>query len=449
MFRLPSPTFLLVLLCLSAQGCGGAPATSPAATPATVMPVSPPASAPVAASVRRLPPDAMLRYWPFDAPPLAMLYADVGGLLHTELGKQVVPASLALAQSSLSDAEAQCLRGASDAVKEILFGADDRGAGILIARYDDAAFDPLPCLKAEGATPVRLEGAPEALALSDSLLVHLPGLLLVGPEPSMKQALRGQGKAHSLPPDLSLAANEFVTWSATIEQNALHGSLLASNEQFRIGVDANVSEADAQDLEQGFQAVQQKKLQIPGFKGPEAEMLLKILQSVTLTRTGSHLAGALDLHEPPVDQARDLGMMTALSVYGVRQYLLNAKVSEARVTLMKIAAAYGNAWRPAPGQPRGARRLVSFPPVPAVVPKGSKYLSAPVDWKAWQPIGFSLDGPQYYQYEVLAAKDGRSADIIARGDLDADGKQSEFRLHLILKDSVVASPNITEHDPEE
>ena len=192
----------------------------------------------------------MLRYWPFDAPPLATLYADVGGLLKTELGQEMVPAALTLVRSSVTDGQAECLRGAAASVREVVFGADDQGGGMLIASYDDAAFDPLLCLRAEGATPVQLPGATQALALSDSLIAHVPGLLLLGPEPSMKRALGGHTGTSVFPPELALANNEYVTWSATIEQDALHGTVLASSERFRIGVEANVTDAEAQDAEQ-------------------------------------------------------------------------------------------------------------------------------------------------------------------------------------------------------
>ena len=63
-----------------------------------------------------------------------------------------------------------------------------------------------------------------------------------------------------------------------------------------------------------------------------------------------------------------------------------------------------------------------------------------------------MDMPQYYQYEVRAAKDGNSADIFARGDLNGDGKESEFVLHIAIdrkKDAMVIGPNLQERDPEE
>jgi hypothetical protein len=104
-------------------------------------------------------------------------------------------------------------------------------------------------------------------------------------------------------------------------------------------------------------------------------------------------------------------------------------------------------------------KLVSFPPVPRTIPKGTKYQSSPADWKPWEPIKFEMDGPQYYQYEVRAARDGLSADIFARGDLDGNGKTSEFRIHVRIEPNpndkrdkvggpVVVGP-LVEHDPFE
>src|ERR1700733_16181168 len=81
--------------------------------------------APVAASPSRPPPPAdLLRYWAFDAQPRLALYADLGGLLRTELGRVVIPAALSLAQGAVNDAQAQCLRGAGDSVRDLVVGAD-------------------------------------------------------------------------------------------------------------------------------------------------------------------------------------------------------------------------------------------------------------------------------------------------------------------------------------
>jgi hypothetical protein len=63
-----------------------------------------------------------------------------------------------------------------------------------------------------------------------------------------------------------------------------------------------------------------------------------------------------------------------------------------------------------------------------------------------------MTSPQYYQYEIKAAKDGKSADIIARGDLNGNGKPSVFVLHVQRRSTdnmMVVGPSITETDPDE
>ena len=61
-----------------------------------------------------------------------------------------------------------------------------------------------------------------------------------------------------------------------------------------------------------------------------------------------------------------------------------------------------------------------------------------------------MDAAQYFQYEVRAAKDGQSAEVLARGDLNGDGKTSLFRLKLQVKgDRLDVAPKLEETDPEE
>ena len=103
-------------------------------------------------------------------------------------------------------------------------------------------------------------------------------------------------------------------------------------------------------------------------------------------------------------------------------------------------------------RPLPKRKLVSFPPVPKTVPKGVKYQSSASDWRPWAPLHFSMEVPQYYQYEIKAAKDGQSAEILARGDLNGDGKTSLFKLRLTVErgsDRLTTSTSIEELDPEE
>jgi hypothetical protein len=85
------------------------------------------------------------------------------------------------------------------------------------------------------------------------------------------------------------------------------------------------------------------------------------------------------------------------------------------------------------------------------VPSGVPYLSSPADWAAWAPLKFAMDTPQRYQYEVRAARDGMSADVIARGDLNGDGKTSLFVIHVTVNkaDRTLVLSDLAETDPDE
>jgi hypothetical protein len=162
--------------------------------------------------------------------------------------------------------------------------------------------------------------------------------------------------------------------------------------------------------------------------------ITKLLGALDVQRHGKRFSAAFELREPVVDQARDLGVLIGLSVYGARRYMQEAKTAEARAVMAQIAKSYAvTLLEPAPaGKPASLKKLVSLPAVPAAVPRGVSYQSSAVDWKAWEPIHFSLSEPQRYQYEVVAAKDGKSAEILGRGDLDGNGKTSLFRLKIAL-----------------
>jgi hypothetical protein len=63
-----------------------------------------------------------------------------------------------------------------------------------------------------------------------------------------------------------------------------------------------------------------------------------------------------------------------------------------------------------------------------------------------------MSSPQRYQYEIIAAKDGESAEIVARGDLNGDGRTSLFKVAVKIdraKDILVVAPTISETDPDE
>lgn len=123
-----------------------------------------------------------------------------------------------------------------------------------------------------------------------------------------------------------------------------------------------------------------------------------------------------------------LGVMSALAIYGVRKYMVNAKEAEAQASLI----AWGDGL--AACAEKGGRLPQSALPVPGSLLEvmGKKYQSAARDWSepAHTCAGFSLSSPQYFQYSW----ERRSESLgIARAtaDLTGDGvADSDFELEV-------------------
>lgn len=166
-----------------------------------------------------------------------------------------------------------------------------------------------------------------------------------------------------------------------------------------------------------------------------------------------------------------IGVLAALAIYGVRKYIANAKSAEARMTIGRIAkdasAAYNreqtsSALLAASAAANVANRLCdsALAAVPAAVPASSKYQSAPADWRAgsqyvgWFCLRFSMQDPQYYQYNYTATDSTTTTgtfSAIAVGDLNGDTVLSTFTLLGAVEPGggVKTAPNIGEVNPEE
>lgn len=113
-----------------------------------------------------------------------------------------------------------------------------------------------------------------------------------------------------------------------------------------------------------------------------------------------------------------LGIMSALAIYGVRKYMLNAKQVEARTALVVWANGLASC-----GQRDGHLPPTSTP-VPANLSdvQGKMWHSAPTDWSepAYSCAGFNMPEPQYFQYQwQLSTPNEGAAHAVA--DLDGDG----------------------------
>jgi type IV pilus assembly protein PilA len=167
-----------------------------------------------------------------------------------------------------------------------------------------------------------------------------------------------------------------------------------------------------------------------------------------------------------------IGILAVLAIYGVRKYIANAKSAEARNSLGQIAkdAATAAEREKGPGAVITVGSTSSLMrafcgPAAATVPSGGvapaaqKYQSTTTDWSAgsatvgWQCLKFSLEEPQYYEYEYASGNTSAisgSFQATAHGDLNGDGNPSTFSISGQATSGAIAiSPNIAETNPEE
>jgi type IV pilus assembly protein PilA len=169
-----------------------------------------------------------------------------------------------------------------------------------------------------------------------------------------------------------------------------------------------------------------------------------------------------------------IGVLAVLAIYGVRKYIANAKTAEARNSLGQIAndaaAAVEREKGTAPVLATGTDSSLmrdfcssAANTVPAggsaSAPKAQKYQSSAAEWNAgspiegWQCLRFSLEEPQYYEYEYSSGNTGAASGFfsaIAHGDLNGDGVTSTFLISgLAYSGAVAISPNIQETNSEE
>ena len=438
-------TRLLVASSVVIAACGGSPAptiTAPAVAASSAPPAVSSASVATSAPTRREASDALRQRWVFDDDVQFAAYADLHGLLTTELFGGLVPMFTMLVKTVGGDqaaGEVECAQKLLEVAQEMSFGVDDRGSLLTVQLALGAGSrisDRCRTIFTGSGEDANLTG--DTLVLGDGVLVE-----------SSKRAPSGHW-----PPGLELDAERYVAWS--LHADGVHqgkGGLLVSPSRFVLDAEGHVGEHDARGMEEMLSAVP-SMAKAEGLPSEQAEVLRHLLGAVRFQRDGASVKMAFELDEPVVEQARDLGAAATLAIYGVRRYLADAKTAEARNTVGQIAKDIAATYEmeTLPPTPRSKKRLASYPAVPKSVPSGLKVQTSPADWKAWAPIKFMMDTPQYYQYEVKAAKDGMSCEVFAHGDLDGDAKVSTFRVKIHIdpktRDLLIA-PRIEEQDPTE
>ncbi|HEX2870665.1 MAG TPA: hypothetical protein VHP33_05400 [Polyangiaceae bacterium] len=440
-------TLGLVGSALLALSCGAA--SAPAAKPPE--PVAPPA--PVAPATHTASAE-LARYWQFGEKTQLALYADMGSLMHTDLFAGLVPGILENSEELLKSTQKDCLLVLSKQTREMLVGVDPHGAVLsLLLGPEGVKATRSACVGSLFPVErVTVQGADEAYGLSNrEVVVVQSGVVLVGDKRLIEKALAAKTPA-ALPAALTIKDDQRLAFRVRLNEFSGGGVMHVSPERFRFALEVDVNdEAMASMVDY---KVKQLREEAQKFAAQRTDLpLTKLLGAVDVQRQGKHFSGAFELRESVESQAHDLGTLIGLSVFGVRRYVQDAKTAEARVTIGEIARAYSAALKepPPPGKKAAPKKLVSLPAVPATVPRGVKYQSSAADWQAWAPIHFAFPEPQYFQYEVVAAKDGKSAEILARGDLDGNGKSSLFRIKIELdpKTGQLTASDPSETDPLE
>lgn len=166
-----------------------------------------------------------------------------------------------------------------------------------------------------------------------------------------------------------------------------------------------------------------------------------------------------------------VGILAALAIFGVKKYVTNSKTAEARNTLGQISKDAAGAWSKEimagsildnSATVAGANNLcAASTAVPSAMSsvQGRKYQSstaANTDYNTgtsavgWTCLHFTMEGPQYYQYQYLNAT-ATTFSAVAQGDLNGDGTVfSKFNRDGLVRDGqVVLAPAITELNPDE
>jgi type IV pilus assembly protein PilA len=165
-----------------------------------------------------------------------------------------------------------------------------------------------------------------------------------------------------------------------------------------------------------------------------------------------------------------IGILAALAIFGVKKYVTNAKTAEARNTLGQISKDGAGAWSKEimaasvlddSAVVTGSNNLCGTSnavPADKTLIAAQKYQSSTAtgaDYNAgtssvgWTCLHFSMEGPQYYQYQYVAT--GNTAfSAIGIGDLNGDAKYSTFTREAVIRNKqVVLSPSIKEENPDE
>lgn len=264
-----------------------------------------------------------------------------------------------------------------------------------------------------------VRGTP-ALVLDDTYLALQDGVFVGGPKRRVERALAKTSSGARLPPDVYLYVATSLGSALGVERaefklgegaGRLHAELTAdTNSAAAAGRLVEGAQRAREMIEARIQALELEETQRTFFEG--------LIRDVHVERQGARASATLDVDGHDAVSAL-VGMGAALAVYGVKRYIVRAKIAEARAHVAQISQRLREH---AEGAGQGSLPK-SAPLTPAKVPPGTKIRSDRSAWQhpSWRAIDYFIEREHYFAYEFVTAKDRKSAVVRAHGDLNGDG----------------------------
>ncbi|MEP7123631.1 MAG: hypothetical protein ABJE95_22075 [Byssovorax sp.] len=374
----------------------------------------------------------------------APIFANAMGAIH----------AFPMIQARLDDVNERCGLDLLDAVDEVVVARtgprEDQDVTLARVRADDGAV--LRCVMGLLHGKATTIGPDPAVRLDvETVAVVVDGVTILGGDSMVDAAIKAV-RAHAT--TLPKPARALFVGPSTVASFALagpgfgpvsDGAGVFEIDDHHLAIRATGtlgSAAEATALTQQVHGgIDQASADLGAAPGGAGEALKGYLSQIHVAAEGSRVHADLDLKGGVEAQAQLVGTLSAVGIYGVRQYLLQAKLAEAKNTVGAISRALAAFME---REDAKGKRATRFPPsaplTPAKVPSGTRSSPDGSTWShpTWKALHFEMDTPGYYSYEVVTSKDGHTATVRAHGDLDGDGKLSTIERTLTLgKDGVV------------